>query len=153
MKSRIIIFITYVIAMCITVWPLPAAMQNWWPDFVFLTLIFWVLKRPYQAHLSLVFVLGLYMDLLTGTMLGQHALPYVITSYFIIRFASRLQFVALAQQMVVVLFLVLFNRLLQYFIMKIFGQWNGSGWYWFALVMSPLLWLVVQSVLKRIKVR
>ena len=152
MKTRLTILISVIVAMLLTVWPVWTAWQAWWPDFVFLVLISWVMKKPHTTSLFLVVLLGLYMDLLTGTLLGQHVLAYVMVSYFIVRFSSRLSFFALSQQLFVVFLFVLANRLIQYWVMKGFGQWNGSGWCWLALVISPLVWLVLQLWFKRLRV-
>jgi rod shape-determining protein MreD len=69
-----IILLSFAVAMLLTIIPIPDALRVLRPDWVALTLIFWCLALPYRIGVVSGFFAGLFLDVLTGTLLGQHAL-------------------------------------------------------------------------------
>jgi len=65
---------TMLIAVLLTVVPVPEAIQYYWPDWITLVVFYWVLVLP--AHLGVMFgwINGLIEDVITFSLLGQHAL-------------------------------------------------------------------------------
>jgi rod shape-determining protein MreD len=51
------------------------------PDFVLLVLLFWTIHEPRSIGQGVAFAIGLLMDVGDSTLLGQHALAYVIAVY------------------------------------------------------------------------
>jgi len=66
--------VTMLIAVLLTVIPVPESIQNYWPDWITLVVFYWVLVLP--AHLGVMFgwMNGLIEDIVTFSLLGQHAL-------------------------------------------------------------------------------
>lgn len=61
------------------------------PDFVALTLAFWAVYQPRHVSMGSGFVLGLLMDVLHTTVLGQYALAYVLMTYVCNTFSRRIE--------------------------------------------------------------
>ena len=57
----------------------------WVPDFVAITLFFWTLRQPNWVGMLIAFLCGILIDVQQGSLLGQHALAYVILSYMAVR--------------------------------------------------------------------
>ena len=68
----------------------PWGNSPWVPDFLLITLAFWVLQAPEKINLISAFVLGLLMDIQTSQFLGVHAIVYVTASFVIIYEQRRL---------------------------------------------------------------
>ncbi len=51
------------------------------PDLVLVVILFWAIHQPNSIGQGLAFALGLAMDVGDSTLLGQHALAYVIATY------------------------------------------------------------------------
>ena len=60
---------------------LPTAAWPWLPDWVALVLVFWYVREPRHVGMGSGFVLGLAMDVADSSVLGQHALAYVLAAY------------------------------------------------------------------------
>ena len=69
-----LILLTFAAAMLLTIIPLSDGFRALRPDWVALTLIFWCLALPDRVSVGSGFIAGLLLDVLTGTLLGQHAL-------------------------------------------------------------------------------
>lgn len=68
------------------------------PDFVALTLAFWAVYQPRLVSMGSGFILGLLMDVLYTTTLGQYALAYVLLAYVSNTFSRRIQGFGLVKQ-------------------------------------------------------
>ena len=68
------IMTTMLIAVFLTVIPVPDSVQHYWPDWITLIVFYWVLVLP--AHLGVMFgwINGLIEDIVTFSLLGEHAL-------------------------------------------------------------------------------
>jgi rod shape-determining protein MreD len=71
--------VTMLIAVLLTIIPVPESVQNYWPDWITLVVFYWVLVLP--AHLGVMFgwMNGLIEDVISFSLLGQHALGKALT--------------------------------------------------------------------------
>ncbi len=71
--------LTMLIAVLLTVVPVPEAIKYYWPDWITLAVFYWVLVLP--AHLGVMFgwMNGLIEDIISFSLLGQHALGKALT--------------------------------------------------------------------------
>jgi rod shape-determining protein MreD len=76
----------------------PWGNSPWVPDFLLITLAFWVLHSPEKINLLSAFLLGLLMDIQTSQFLGVHAVVYVVACFVIIYQQRRLLNVTLLGQ-------------------------------------------------------
>lgn len=140
MKSFFVIIASFLVALLLQILPLP----NWavWyrPEWVVLALVYWALMQPERIGVIVAFMLGIVMDLLTGTLLGQHALAYVLIVYFTLRFYPLLRQFPLWQQAVIVfLFLALFETF-QLWIWGVNSNVTFTWMYWLPCVISAFIW-------------
>ncbi len=77
-RENIAIVATFFVSSLLIILPLPNQLLIVWPQWVLLVLIFWSMYVPKKVGGGTAFFVGLYVDLLTGTTLGQHALFFVI---------------------------------------------------------------------------
>jgi len=137
---RATVLITVAIAMLVTLIPVPQYLEFLRPYWVALVLIYWCLETQDLVSLGLAFVLGLVLDLLTASLLGQHALSLVILVYLVMRFRSRLRFFTPWQQALSVLALLLNDRVILLWIVSLRGEPLPSSLYWVPPLVGTAIW-------------
>jgi rod shape-determining protein MreD len=152
-----VIFLSFVVAYILTLIPLPAWAAFYRPEWVILVLIYWCLSLPKRIGIAIGWLVGLMMDVLTGAVLGQHALALVVIAYIMLRWHRRIRQQTIWQQALNVLLLVILERLLKGWVHGIGGH-SVNGWrFWMPAVTSMLLWpwlfIVLRDIQQRFSVR
>ena len=128
------------IALLLMLVPMPELLQPARPHWVALAIIYWNLEGGRMRLLGQCFALGLLLDLVSGTLLGQHALALVILCYLLERFRSRIRFFPPWQQATVVLALLINDRVIHLWIVGLAGEgWPHWSW-WLGPLFSVALW-------------
>lgn len=140
MHSFVAILTTLLMALILALLPMP----DWtiWlrPAWVLMILIYWAMMTPYQVSVGVAWLVGLLVDLLNGTLLGEHALAYTIVIYFVSKMYIRLRMYPLLQQGMSILVFVLMYQFVLYCIQGFIGELPSSHLYWLSSVTSMLLW-------------
>jgi rod shape-determining protein MreD len=146
-----LVAVSLVLAMALRILPL----QGHWfllnPDWVALVLIYWTLAVPDRVGVGTAWLTGLFADVLTGRMLGQHALAYSVIAYLSLRWYRRLRLFPLPQQCVWVLLLLLMEQLLVLWTQNASDAEQMQGGYWLPSFSGALLWPVVLVLLRRLR--
>jgi len=138
-RTLILIFFSMLIAAVLEVLPLPGWASFFRPEWAFLILIFWLIAQPQYVGVLTAFFLGIYMDLLMGTVLGQHAFAFTAAAYFLSQYHYRFKFFLLRQQLIVVFILTFLQLSLQFFTLKFFDFTVGWG-NWVPAITSIFIW-------------
>lgn len=122
------------------------------PDFVLLLLVYWTVNQPLRIGLAAAWGLGLVMDVADGALLGQYALAYAITVFFVLALHRRIQAFGLWPQALHIFMLLLVSQIL-ILLTHLFSGAAFIGWgYFLASILGALLWpplsLLVQLLLK-----
>jgi len=120
--------------------PLPVWAAWYRPAFVLLVLIYWVMTAPNLVNVGVAWFFGVIVDLLNGTLLGEHALGYTVVIYLVSRVYLRLRMAPVIQQGFTVLFFVLIYQFILYCIQGFIGELPKSSLYWMSSLTSMLLW-------------
>jgi rod shape-determining protein MreD len=134
------IFFTLLIALILMIMPIPDWALWYRPAWVLLILIYWTIATPALVNVGMAWFFGLVVDLLTGSLLGEHALAYTIVIYLVARIYLRLRMAPILQQAVSVLFFVLIYQFVVYCIQGFTGELPTSSLYWMSSVTSMLVW-------------
>lgn len=134
------IITSLLIAMLLTIVPLPELIEPLRPYWVALVLIFWCLETQGIINLGAAFLLGLGLDFLTGSLLGMHALGLVIMTYLVTRFRPRLRFFPPWQQALSVLALLVNDQIIVVWIISLRGDSLPTASYWLAPLLGMLIW-------------
>ena len=94
-NNYMIISASFVVALVLSVYPLPLEWRWWRPEFVLLVAIYWISVFPLTISLFFLCVVGLFQDLLAAVPLGQHSLSLVIVAYICIQSYQRVRNFAL----------------------------------------------------------
>jgi rod shape-determining protein MreD len=146
-----IIIFTFLVALVLTIMPVPEWLRVARPDWVGLVLIYWCMALPERVGVVSGWLSGLLVDLLTGAVLGQHALALTVVAWLTIRFHQRVRLFPMLQQAATVLVLLVLHQLLTLWVSRFIGR-PGAPWYfWAPSVTGMLLWPLVYSLLRSLR--
>ncbi|HYB33612.1 MAG TPA: rod shape-determining protein MreD [Steroidobacteraceae bacterium] len=129
--SRGRMFLTVLVALILTVLPLPPWLDVVRPAFLVLTVLYWSVNAPRTGGIALGFFAGLMLDVFQGPVLGEHALALVLITYIAVREHQRIRSKPAIQQA-----LIVFAALILYeVVLFMIDGWTGHP------VTSPLRWV------------
>lgn len=152
-RGTAVIVVTLLIAIVLAVMPLPEWARLYRPQWVTLVLIYWTLALPQRVGVTVGFSLGILLDALTGTLLGQHALSLSLIAYITLKTHQRVRLFPLWQQSVFVLSMLLLERLLTAIAMGVAGRGVAGVEFWLASVVGALLWPWAYFILRDLRRR
>ncbi len=126
---------------------LPTANWPGVPDWVALALVFWCVREPRRVGMGLAFLFGLAMDVADASLLGQHALAYVLVAYGASSLSRRILWFPLGQQALQVFPLLLLVQLVQLGVRTIVGADFPGLAYFVGPCLAALLWPLLTFVL------
>ena len=135
-----VIVITMIAALILTLLYLPPWLDAIRPYWIALVLIYWALETQDMISLGWAFSMGLILDLLTGSLLGLHALSLVIIIYLVTRFRARLRFFPPWQQALSIFALLANDRIILLWIISLRGDPLPSLSFWLPPIVGTLLW-------------
>ena len=149
------IALTFVVAMVLAIVPLPDSVPvelgYLRPEWVVLVLIYWVIALPRRVGILVAWSVGLIVDVLLGSLLGQHGIAFIIAAYIASSLYQRLRMFSLWQQSMIVFAIVGLNQLINFWIESIVGIGDWNMWYLLASVVSALLWPSVFFLLRYLR--
>lgn len=146
--SWFLIFFTFFLAFILTLIPMPDWTVWLRPAWVLLILIYWSMELPYRINVGWAWTIGIILDLLNGSLLGEHALAMTITIYIVVHMQSRLRMFSILQQSLCIFLLVLFNQFILYCVQGFIGDLPRGWLYWSTSVTSMLLWPSIYSIIR-----
>jgi rod shape-determining protein MreD len=119
----------------------------WAPDLLAIVLIFWTVHQTNRVGIGAAFVFGLLMDVHQGSLLGQHALAYIILSYFAITIHRRMLWFGLRGQALQILPLFVLAHAVA-LVLRLLAGGALPGWeLLLAPVLQSVLWPLVSLLL------
>ena len=117
------------------------------PDWVALVVVFWSIREPRRVGMGWGFLLGLALDVADASLMGQHALAYVLAAYGATTLSRRILWFPLAQQALHVLPLLLLVQLVQIGVRAMPGFVFPDFTYFMGPVIGAVLWLPLTFIL------
>ena len=59
------------------------------PDFMLVVMLYWLLRAPNLCNVGTAWLVGLLVDLATGSLLGQHALSFTLTAFIGLKLSTQ----------------------------------------------------------------
>jgi len=138
--SRPFIILTFLVALMLHIIPLPLWAIWLKPLWVVLVLIYWINKTPYQVGLFIAWMTGFCLDILNGTLLGEHALALTVVAFAAAKFQRRVRVNPLSSQLLHILFYLMLYQAVLFLIQEVIGQPIRDWRFWLAPFTSMLLW-------------
>ncbi len=150
-----VIGLTFVVAMALAIVSMPAfvpiELGYLRPEWVTLVLIYWVIALPHRVGIIAAWIVGLVMDVLLASLLGQHAIAFVLVAYVAYSLYQRLRMFTVWQQSLVILAIVGLNQVINFWIENIAGVAEWTLWYLLPSIVSALVWPWVFMLLRSMR--
>ena len=145
------IVVTFLAAFMLTILPLPEWALPWRPAWVALVLGYWCLALPQTIGVLSGWVIGLLLDVVHGSLFGQHALGLAFVAYFFVLNHRQIRVFPLLRQAMVVGSLIFAYTLYSLLIYNFLGS-KPYGYYYLASALtSAFLWPWIFIILRDLR--
>jgi rod shape-determining protein MreD len=138
---------TVILALILSVVPLPDTLDASRPDLLLLLVIYWSLSAPRIAGLLFAWLCGLAIDLLKGTLLGQHALAFLLIGFLTHKLQLRMRLFPIYHQTLTVFMMLAVYQFLVFWIDGIIGQPVTTWMRWLPVFTGAVLWPLLVAIL------
>jgi rod shape-determining protein MreD len=145
--GRLRVLSTVVLALIFAIVPLPHSLQPARPDLLLLLVIYWSLSAPRIVGLTFAWICGLAIDFLTGPILGQHAMAFLIVAYATHKFQLRMRIFPIYHQTLTVFMLLAFYQFIVFWIDGIIGPAITTWMRWIPVFTGALIWPLLVAAL------
>lgn len=142
---------TVALAMMLKITPWPMPIPNFMPDWVLLTLIYWSLEQPDRYGVITGWIIGLFVDVLTGRLLGQYALGFALIIYLCLKQHRRLQHLPFLQQGLFILVLMFLSQFIIFWTENLKHSTQFQTAFWLPVVTGTLIWPIFHHIMTRIR--
>ena len=139
-ESGWLVVLTLTAAILLSLLPLPALLAPFEPYWVALVVIYWALETQDGIRMSTAFVTGIVLDVLSGSLMGMHALSLVVMVFLVQRLRPRLRFFPPWQQALSVLALLVNDRIILIWITALMGEALPTWKYWLPPIVALAVW-------------
>ena len=151
-----IVSLTLLVAIILTITPLPSWAIGIRPLWVLMVLIYWALALEDKVSIGIAWLVGIVLDTLQGTIFAEHALVMCLCIYIATKLRRKLRLLPQWQQAFIVLLISLFYQLSIFIIQSMIGQPIKSVAFWLPVLTSALLWpwlfILLRDVRRHFKV-
>lgn len=130
------------LTLALSVAPL-GALSPFRPDWVAVVLLFWSLSAPRRFSLMTAFWMGIVLDTLTGSLLGQHPLALLVIVYLAERFHLRVRVFPISQLAIFVLVLLGLYEFILFWIDGVANRTVPMIERWAPPLTGTLVWLML----------
>ena len=152
-RGGMVILVSILLALIFTIFPLPDVVQPYRPQWTALVIVYWCMAIPERVGVGISFVTGLLLDVITGNLLGQHALGLSVIAFMTVQTHQRVRVFPLWQQSIFVAALLLIDRLLLLWVDGAIGRPLVGLVYWAPPLLGGLLWPWVYIILRDMRRR
>ena len=125
-----VIVISFIMALMLTVMPLPEWAEELRPLWVVIVLIYWSMALPQRVSVGVGWSMGLLLDVVNDAVLGQHALALALIAFLTNNLHQRLRIFPQSQQVIVIFVFCVIYSLIILWIKGITGT-------------APSVWLII----------
>lgn len=147
------IIVSIVVALALTMMPLPRAIDLFRPDWVALVIVFWALSVPRSYGVIIAWLVGIVLDVSQGTLLGQHALGLSIIAYITVRFHLQMRVFPLLQLTTFVFALNALYQFLLFWVNGVAGINAPASVYWAPVLSGLIVWPLLYTFMSGIRYR
>ena len=150
-QGGFVILISFMVALTLMMIPLPEWAEPARPQWLIMTVIYWCIALPDRVGVIYAWLIGLVLDVATGSLLGQNALAFAIVAYLAIKLHLRIRLFPIWQQALSILILIALYQIIILWVKGFTGQSAQSWFYWMASVSSMFLWPFVFTLLRGVR--
>lgn len=139
----------FLLVLMLSIIPLPSVLDVFRPLWGLMFILFIQLTMPSAFRLALLLWVGLMMDVLSMTVMGQHAVALILTAWLASHWARRFNFFSIQQQIILMMVLCFVYQSVLYFFDMILGYHASFLMYCAPMVSTTIVWLAVKPFVSR----
>jgi rod shape-determining protein MreD len=147
------VIVTIIVAFLLTMMPLSDTASQFRPDWVALMVIFWAMSLPRSYSVGAAWIIGLFVDVTQGTLLGQHALALCAITFITVKFHLLMRVFPLLQLSATIFALLALYQFLLFWINGVAGVNAATVSYWGPVLTGTIVWPVVYTFLTGVRYR
>lgn len=144
---------SFLCAFILMIWPLSYSLSWYRPEWVLLLILYWCIESPEQMGIGISGCIGIIVDILSGSILGQHAFAFALVAVITLQLQHRIRLFPLQQQVLYVLTLILCEHTVIICSNWILGETQFQWRYGISILTSILMWPLLQRVIGYIRIR
>jgi rod shape-determining protein MreD len=142
-----VIILSLLAALILSHMRLPEFLAAARPALVLLVAVYWTQFLPTAFGLVTALILGLILDILTGSLLGQHAFAFVLVCFVVAKLRDSMRMFPLWQQGLVLIPLLAIYEFILFWLDGISGRQADTMWRWLPVISTALCWPLLCSLL------
>ncbi len=146
-----IIILSIIAALLLSQLPLPTSIAPFQPEWVILVLIYWAMALPERVGIGIAWFVGLLVDVLRDTLLGQYALAFALTVFIVLRLYQRIRNFPIRQQILSIFILMIIHSALVVWIKALAGTPVSLSMVITPAVLSALFWPLIYFILRSVR--
>lgn len=150
-SSRLIIFLTFIVALMASIMPLPLSIDAFRPDWVLAVLLYWCLALPTRVNVISAWVMGFILDVLLGSTLGVHAGAMAIAVYIVAGNFQKIRNFSLWQQAMIIGVLSALYHLIVFWLQRFLTDAVFLPSYLYPVITTIILWPWAFLLLRKIR--
>ncbi|HTO20449.1 MAG TPA: rod shape-determining protein MreD [Pseudomonas sp.] len=135
-----VIWATLLIALLLSVAPLPGNLDLIRPLWLGLVAAYWALALPHRGGMVLAWGFGLLLDVLSGTLLGLNGIPLALIVFLVLNLQQRLRMFPLWQQAMVLMVILGIAQLVLLWLNTLAGNRPPTLLFLVPVLTSAVLW-------------
>ncbi|KPZ71872.1 Rod shape-determining protein MreD [Pseudoalteromonas sp. P1-26] len=151
MNSRhfLLIAISIFFALVMALMPLPISFEPYRPDWVLMVLMYWSLAVPHRLNIGTAWVVGLLIDLASGSPLGVNSLTYSVCIFITASNFQKIRNFSLWQQSILIALFLMLYHLMQFWLNHFLMGVYFSPHYMWPVLTGMLCWWWIFLILRK----
>jgi rod shape-determining protein MreD len=150
-RNRLIVIFTTLVALVVSIMPLPIGIDAFRPDWVLVVLIYWCLALPTRVNVITAGFVGLLLDVLLGSILGVHTLAMAVSVYIIAENFQKIRNFSIWQQALIVGVLSALYHLIVFWMQRFLTDAIFLPSYLYPVFTTVILWPWAFLLLRKIR--
>lgn len=146
-----VILLSFIAAFILSMIPLPQILQSVRPEFILIVLIYWCIALPSRIGVGIGWITGLFFDVSTDAILGQHALTFALIAYLAITLHLRIRVFPVWQQALTVLVFMMLQGTIALWIKGMLGDAPPVSVFILPAISTALFWPVGYFLLRQVR--
>lgn len=146
-----IILLSFIAAFILSMVPLPQILQSIRPEFVTIVLIYWCIALPNRVGVGIGWIAGLFFDVASDSLLGQHALTFALVAYLAIKLHQQIRVFPVWQQALTVFVLMMFQGAITLWINGMLHEAPSLWSFMLPAASTALFWPVGYLLMRQVR--
>lgn len=142
---------TIIVGFVLQIMPMPALIDMYRPNWLFLILCYWSMALPNRVGVGVSALCGITLDVLYGSALGVNSFAMAIPVYLVVANYQRLRNYSLVQQSIMILVLGALYHMLVYWLQYVLTGIEFRISYLFPVLTSILIWPWLFWLLRKLR--